>query len=74
MAMTINSSPVLRGEYARAFVEEAERNGKLPMSASQLCFGVAFCCFLLFKPPSQVACLPKPLLHSSVFRFLFLIL
>lgn len=30
MAMTINSSPVLRGEYARAFVEEAERNGKPP--------------------------------------------
>lgn len=30
MAMTINSSPVLTGESARAFVEEAERNGKLP--------------------------------------------
>lgn len=30
MAMTINSSPVLSGESARAFVEEAERNGKLP--------------------------------------------
>lgn len=30
MAMTINSSPVLVGESARAFVEEAERNGKLP--------------------------------------------
>lgn len=29
MAMTINSSPVLTGESARAFVEEAERNGKL---------------------------------------------
>ncbi len=28
MAMTINSSPVLVGESARAFVEEAERNGK----------------------------------------------
>lgn len=28
--MTINSSPVLVGESARAFVEEAERNGKLP--------------------------------------------
>ena len=28
--MTINSSPVLTGESARAFVEEAERNGKLP--------------------------------------------
>lgn len=30
MAMTINSSPVLMGESARVFVEEAERNGKLP--------------------------------------------
>ncbi len=30
MAMTINSSPVLVGESARAFVEEAELNGKLP--------------------------------------------
>ena len=30
MAMTINSSPVLTGESARCFVEEAERNGKLP--------------------------------------------
>lgn len=30
MAMTINSSPVLTGESARAFVEEAERNAKLP--------------------------------------------
>lgn len=30
MAMTINSSPVLIGESARIFVEEAERNGKLP--------------------------------------------
>lgn len=30
MAMTINSSPVLVGESALAFVEEAERNGKLP--------------------------------------------
>ncbi len=28
--MTINSSPVLVGESARACVEEAERNGKLP--------------------------------------------
>lgn len=28
--MTINSSPVLTGGSARAFVEEAERNGKLP--------------------------------------------
>ena len=28
--MTIKSSPVLTGESARAFVEEAERNGKLP--------------------------------------------
>ena len=30
MAMTINSSPVLTGESARVFVEEAERNSKLP--------------------------------------------
>lgn len=30
MAMTINSSPVLTGESARAFVEEADRNSKLP--------------------------------------------
>ena len=30
MAMTINSSPVLEGESALAFLEEAERNGKLP--------------------------------------------
>lgn len=30
MAMTINSSPVLTGESAKAFIEEAERNGKLP--------------------------------------------
>ena len=30
MAMTINSSPVLTGESARAFIEEAERNGQLP--------------------------------------------
>lgn len=30
MAMTINSSPVLTGESAKAFFEEAERNGKLP--------------------------------------------
>lgn len=28
--MSINSSPVLIGESARAFVEEAEKNGKLP--------------------------------------------
>lgn len=28
--MTINSSPVLVGESAKAFVEAAERNGKLP--------------------------------------------
>lgn len=28
--MTINSSPVLTGESAKAFLEEAERNGKLP--------------------------------------------
>ena len=32
MAMTINSSPVLTGESARAFIEEAERNAKLPTS------------------------------------------
>ena len=30
MAMTINSSPVLTGESAKAFIEEAERNGQLP--------------------------------------------
>lgn len=30
MAMTINSSPVLKGESARLFVEEAERNSQLP--------------------------------------------
>lgn len=30
MAMTINSSPVLTGESARAFIEEAERNSQLP--------------------------------------------
>lgn len=30
MAMTINSSPVLTGESAIAFVEEAERNSRLP--------------------------------------------
>lgn len=30
MAMTINSSPVLTGESAIAFMEEAERNGKRP--------------------------------------------
>ncbi len=30
MAMTINSSPVLTGESALVFVEEAERNAKLP--------------------------------------------
>ena len=30
MAMTIKSSPVLTGESARAFFEEAERNAKLP--------------------------------------------
>lgn len=30
MAMTINSSPVLTGESALAFVEEAERNAKWP--------------------------------------------
>lgn len=30
MAMTINSSPVLTGESAQIFLEEAERNGKLP--------------------------------------------
>ncbi len=29
MAMTINSSPILKGESAQAFLEEAERNGKL---------------------------------------------
>lgn len=30
MAMTINSSPILTGESAKFFVEEAERNGHLP--------------------------------------------
>lgn len=30
MAMTINSSPILEGESAKIFIEEAERNGKLP--------------------------------------------
>lgn len=38
MAMTINSSPVLQGESALAFLEEAERNGQLPtphLSAEQ---------------------------------------
>ncbi len=30
MAMTINSGPVLTGESARAFIEEFERNSKLP--------------------------------------------
>lgn len=30
MAMTISSSPVLESEAALAFIEEAERNGKLP--------------------------------------------
>lgn len=30
MTITINSSPVLTGESARAFIEEAERNSKLP--------------------------------------------
>lgn len=30
MAMTINSSPILIGESAKAFIEEAERNAKLP--------------------------------------------
>lgn len=30
MAMTINSSPVLTGESAKSFIEEAERKGKLP--------------------------------------------
>lgn len=28
--MTINSSPILKGESAWSFLEEAERNGKLP--------------------------------------------
>ncbi len=32
MAMIINSSPILVGESARIFIEEAERNGKLPTS------------------------------------------
>ena len=38
MAMTINSSPILKGESAMAFLEEAERNGQLPtprLSAEQ---------------------------------------
>ncbi len=38
MAMTIKTSPVLRGEDAQNFIEEADRNGKLPtpkLSASQ---------------------------------------
>ncbi len=30
MAMTIKTSPELWGEDARVFMEEAERNGKLP--------------------------------------------
>lgn len=30
MAMTIKTTPVLTGESAIAFVEAAERNGKLP--------------------------------------------
>ena len=30
MAMTINSSPVLTGNSAKAFYEEAEKNGKRP--------------------------------------------
>lgn len=30
MAKTINSSPILTGESARAFFEEAQRNAKLP--------------------------------------------
>jgi ribosomal protein L24E len=30
MAMAINSSPELWGDAARQFIEEAERNGKLP--------------------------------------------
>lgn len=30
MAMTINSSPVLEGESARLFIEEAEINSKHP--------------------------------------------
>lgn len=30
MAMTINSSPVLEGQSAMAFIEEAERYGSLP--------------------------------------------
>ena len=30
MAMAINSSPLLTGESARAFVEEAERNAQRP--------------------------------------------
>ena len=38
MAMTIKTSPVLRGEDAQNFIEEADRNGKLPtpkLTASQ---------------------------------------
>ncbi|MDE7153728.1 MAG: hypothetical protein K2O00_04700 [Muribaculaceae bacterium] len=31
MAMTINSSPVLTGESAKAFIEKSERNSKLPI-------------------------------------------
>ncbi|MDE6079506.1 MAG: hypothetical protein K2G35_05530 [Duncaniella sp.] len=30
MAMTINSSPVLTGESAEHFIEEADRNSQLP--------------------------------------------
>lgn len=30
MAMTINSGPVLTGESARVFIEEFEKNNKLP--------------------------------------------
>lgn len=30
MAMTIKTTPELWGEDARKFIEEAERNGKLP--------------------------------------------
>lgn len=30
MAKTINSSPILTGESARVFFEEAQRNAKLP--------------------------------------------
>ena len=38
MAMTIKTSPELRGEDARIFTAEADRNGQLPtpkLSASQ---------------------------------------